>query len=772
MRRKQLLISVVIMVVFSYLAIKTLRINENWNFIFALLLMAGIFLTGCIIEMKYKNKLMLMITGMVIVCICVLYNALVSWDNEIIHKRNYIPDLYNYTIDNDVLKCKDDMVSQKNYMARTIMFSLFHDKQTVVQENLENDDRVVAMVSSVRKEVRPLGLVRDRDADWYTESFSPQAIKYIYDDDHESMCYILTGEYWEQSDVIYITSDGEGNIWAIPEQLCYDNVYAGNEKPRKNAAHSSWSKIRSIVWEKSDDITMVRITQGGGKPVVVLKNILFIGVMTILGLCLTFALNIKFPIGLLCAPGIGCITEIVLLFLLGILNIPIGKTSFYLGLLAIIVGSLSMYIVKRVLKKKNEQECEIGEKDKRCDCFLDKSVLCGFVAIGVLIVLTVYFSIFPYTYLSGDSYANIFLGRYIVYNQEWKAIFQSISSFSLILPFVSTASELMGINIPYAFVPVFCLFGICSSVILYFMEKSHRRGAGIGMLLTILVIATPMFALSSFWYLNNMIIGIFYMLSLSLLFMDNKPYSKGSFIVACLFFAVASCARVEGPIIGALYLIAMERFIDIKRIKAMARVLLLTEVFLYVVNYVFSMDPNSDFWTIEKGTAVLAVCIVTYIYCCIVNREIIWGGLSVKNLIVYKYRYLIINGVCIAIAVCGYFYDAEKFNENLNSTIHNMFSSNMYGVYWVVLILLIAIIEIAGFEENRLKGIGEMLFLTVIFGFDIMLFRPYPISMAAGDSSNRMLMHAVPFSILFLLPVLELINANLIKCLRNGFIEK
>lgn len=772
MKLKRLLISAIIVVTFSYLITATFKINENWNFIFALLLMAGIFLTGCAIEMKYKNKLILMITGIAIISIGILYNALVSWNNSVIRKKNFVSDLYNYTIDNDVMKCKDDMASLKNYMSRTIMFSLLRDKQIIVQEDLENDDRVVAMVSSVKREVKPLGLVRGIDIVWYIENFLPQTIKYLYDNDHEAMCYIVTGKYWDQSDIIYITSDRKGDVWAIPDQLCYDNVYAGNEKPGRNAAHSSWNKIKSIVWEKSDDITMVRIMQGdGGKPMAVLKNIVFIVVMIMIGLCLTLVLNIRFPIGLLCAPGVGCIAEIVLLFLLGILNIPICKTSFYLGLLCTIAGALSLYMVKRFLKN-NKGEYEAGEKDKTYDCFTNRTILCTYIAVGVLITFTLYFSIFPYNYLSGDSYANIFLGRYVVYNREWKTIFPSISSFSLILPFVSTASELMGINIPYVFVPVFCLFGICSSIILYFMEKPYKRGAGIGVLWTILTIAMPMFALSSFWYLNNMIIGVFYMLSISILFVNDELHGKGYFIVACLFFTVASCARVEGPILGALYLIAMEHFIDAKKIKTMARVLLLTEAFLYVINYVFSTDPNSDFWTIGKGTAVLVVCIITYVYCCIVSQGITWGGLSVRDLGAYKYRYFIINSVCIAIAVCGYFYDMEKFYVNLDSTIHNMFSSDMYGGYWAVMILLVAIIEIAGMKENRLKGIGEMLFLTVMFGFDIMLFRPYPISMVAGDSSNRMLMHGVPFSILFLLALSELINAEVIKSLKKGVMDK
>ena len=649
--------------------------------------------------------------------------------------------------------CKDYAVF-KNYLSETVFFSVFKDKEVYVQNEIKNDYRTRLLTGSIRYHTIRMDYISPVIGRLLMENQQKECIEIEYKNAESKKIYLINTNEWGEFEKLYVMADNESNNIVIPELLLQDDSgidYKGDKFTRFEEANSN--DISKILWTSNGESFLLNLKGIDGTNVS-MNGFIYLIYLTFLGyIYLAFSYNIPARLMILLSLPFGVIIEIVSCIALGLFHIPLSMGSL---IFMNMVGSIAIPCAwnKDVLKRFG---CLKHLKIK--NILLSRDAI---VYLFLLIAVYAFFCYVPIWHTSGDSLRNISLAWRMVYRQEWGSLFSIISAYSLFMPFISTGSVLFQADTPYYILPCLSLVSMMAiGNIVY--SGSHCLWEWLVIILAIgFVIITPMVILNSVWIMNNLPVGLYIGIALALILSDKKFDSQ--YILGGIIFVFACCIRIEMPLYGVLALLIIDQIVERKIIKQYAWVLLLSTFSLYVLNYIYFNPSRSDFWTPMKGIVVLSMVFFLVIF------STFRRWISEKFKMVYDYRIMLMQiSMILTPIVFSLFIDYKKMMLNFDSYWQNTIYRGYFGFLWLIIGFLLIFVLTTSIRTSKSLVMAEILFMTFMFGIDIMCFRKYPITSSYGDSSARMLLHVLPSVALFIVYLVE----DCIKSLKfNTVIKK
>lgn len=641
----------------------------------------------------------------------------------------------------------DIPVGYRGCFLSTVINRLIESKEIIMQNGLENDVRILEAVLGRRYESSPFAGIDKQGIDNYIEHYKPQKVKFS-GQESDSVLYIVTGTVWnEEAEKIYIVLDQESNIWMIPGRLL-NKEYKTAEKYKYE--YECPSDIQTITYEYHYDPTMRLLMPE--KNILNENNIrnfiyfLFIWFIGFIGLMPIWNRLSGAIVCFLSIP-MGAMIEIIAVFISGgILGIHINAVSFIVSIMVLLAVIWGAYLIR-------------GGKL----CINRKMSFASCVAVGGILCLMIFFSIYHRVFLSYDSIMNIVIANRVVGLGDFKVNFSHLSSYSLFMPIINIGASLFGIRIFYLFIPILCLSSLgIIWLLLWKMLFDINIVYKTGMLICVFgaVVTVPMFYLNTFWLLNNLSVGMYYAVALILLFYGSKINKDVISYLSIPFFLIANTVRVEAPLFGAIVLLLLADYMSDRLIKSYAITLAVATVFIFAAHIMVGIDTaQTAFWSISKGIAVLLAVFVAVLYVFVLRKWKIWIKLnkwiSMGNLLEII--------LLIGIAFLGTM-KTDFLIQNINGLSTSLFSSGIYGMIWAIYLFSLSYQECKNKEIFLIRKIINTHFLTT---FALMMCRITPAHTNYTDSACRMMLHVMPtlliYYVLLIVDWYKVNNVNEVK---------
>lgn len=585
---------------------------------------------------------------------------------------------------------------------KIVLYPMLKASDIIIDNSLRGDSRIATLNSYLNiVEYKDLSLLE-------FDSAQHESFILLKTDDSADKLHIVTEEITQTSTVSYIVSDEENSIWVIPSKSGID------------------------IYENMSGETIPRSSIVNG-------NLLYLCVLFFVGFCVMLIgkYKIELPLRILLSIPMGTVVEVFVVFLYGILGIPVMSISLY--------GSLAIIALMGVLWGSKRHGINYG-----------KNKVMAILAIAAVFFSIIFFSLNPCYFMSYDSVENVFWGKYIALNAGFGEAFGSITAYSLFLPLVFSGASMLGISFLYSYVPVLtvsltlALFFCLMKIVNYESEMGvFNKMVVVGIAMTFMML-TPIFILSAVWVMNNLAIGLYFGLAIILAFISELLKEKIFAYIGLTFFLLSSCARIEGPIFGMLMICFLTQVLaKSKMVKLYALSLATLAGILFFKQLLSNYNFSSDFWSVDKGIMVLAVVLLGMMY--VLLREKLENARYV-SFIYSKFSQLVIIGLLI-VGILLAIFEPMHFLVNFMSFVAILFGNGNYGVFWLICGLLIIYIYIIK-PNKTVLCLGNSILCYLLTIFDLMMFRVSYLKPHYGDSACRMILHIMPVAVLFVVELL------------------
>lgn len=367
-----------------------------------------------------------------------------------------------------------------------------------------------------------------------------------------------------------------------------------------------------------------------------------------------------------------------------------------------------------------------------------------FYLFCITLVLT---SIFNFTTVSADSLTHLSLAH-LLYRFGFISIYDqdSIHGFihrSLFLSSNMSLAECFNMHYFTYFQPLYCFSFAALS--LSTINKSLPLAKNI--LLTLLLIATPMFWIHVFYIHNNILSGTYLILFYILMkkaFLIKKEHHETHFplrilslISICIVFS-----RMENSFFLALILFFIFLFSGFHLSLKNYYKIILPAVLSFSFSLIFmSMDFISEF---KKSVFAFNFLWISMLLLCLIPFIV---NLRAKH---HHRIFIIIKYFPGLVLVFLSYFFPEKFIISIVA-----FSSNLlqfyWGPFWIFLFTMIISLYLKSnksLTQTQIE-IGYFLFISILFMFLGILGRN-PLRVGSGDSLNRMMLQQIPFYLYFI----------------------
>ncbi len=663
---------------------------------------------------KKRNVFQGLFLGIIILFLFItaryFYNRLYFGEYKTAHKDVYTS--YDYFVEME----KDGAISRADFIMYmyTAFIAMLGDKEVAI------DNRVIESDMLGCYTLRPIEYSQDDigilNINCEKEGFNCQKYYLLDANGEKRKLFIFTGEQWENSVLIRIFFDLEGNIIIAPKERFKGENFVDVDLQLKEFSYDT------VLIQTGQDTTIQRIAGEGHKKEIVLRQIIFIFFIASVGIVagkaffpMAGAMSVWFVL------PFGFINQIISTFFLVVLHLKISLLHY------IVISYLVAIALNRYVKGQTKQVEGFIKYDKK----LLYSLL---LWAGVIL----WFCVRPYIILSYDSVLNSYYGKYAVVAGELNTVLGGLTSYSLITPMFEVGSSLFGIELNYSIQPILTITFMAAIVWIWYrmIEGSTKLKIGIILWVIVALIVNPMFYIQTFWKLNNLSLGLFtgFMVGMHILYYMTSQ--KVYFDVGNLFLIIVGTSRIEGGLFVAVYLVCLyvlfQNRIKTKEIESLCLkiALVMTAVYLYYLCIIGQTD--SMFWTPIKGLAMNILLWIVYLFFKV--SPVLGRKLKEVPKNIDRIMLLCIFFSVIVLGVTNW----EKFIHNTFAYVCNL---GNYGGYWIVVVVA------AVFGSLYLKNNVIVRFLAIyILSYFLMIpclmmFREVPLRIGFGDSACRMLSH-------------------------------